>query len=129
MDKKRRIEQQLVRIEQQLANAAAYVARGVNVEGSAFLHLDDWKGHSGHPLWTKNFMIPRVKRGRARKEMALGRITNDEREKRLQERRRRELEPDLTSRCRCPVGPTAVLAFLISRRILTLNPARPLAGN
>jgi hypothetical protein len=89
MDKKLQIGQQLARIEQRLANAEAYAARGVNVEGSAFLHFDDWKGNSGHPLWMKNFMMPATKRGRAKKEKALDRITNEEREKRLQQRRSR----------------------------------------
>jgi hypothetical protein len=96
MSKKRHIEQQLNRIEQRLARAEAYVAKGVNVEGSPGLHLDDWNGNSGHPKWMKNFMIPATKRGRARKEKALDKITNKEREKSLQQRRpqRRELEPD-----------------------------------
>ena len=88
MDKKRRIRQQLERIEERLANAEAYVARGVNVEGASFLHFGDWQGNSGHPKWMKNFMIPATKRGRAKKERALERIVNQEREKRLKQRRK-----------------------------------------
>ncbi len=75
-------------IEKRLANAEAYIAKSVNLEGSAFLHFDDWNGNSGHLLWMKNVMIPATKRGRARKERALDAIRNKEREKRLKERRR-----------------------------------------
>ncbi len=89
MHKKRQIEEQLEMIEQRLANAETYVAKGVNVEGSAFLHFDDWNGNSGHPLWMKNFMIPATKRARAKKEKALDTIANKEREKRLKQRRSR----------------------------------------
>ena len=87
MDKKRQIEEQLEMIDKRLADAEAYVAKGVNVEGSKFLHLDDWKGNSGHPLWMKNFMIPATKRGRAKKERALDTVTSKEREKRRKQRR------------------------------------------
>jgi hypothetical protein len=89
MDKKRQIEEQLKMIERRLANAEAYVARGVNVEGSAFLHFDDWHGNSGHPLWMKSFMIPATERVRANKEKALENIANKERERSLKERRSR----------------------------------------
>lgn len=92
MDKRRRIEEQLARMEKRLANAEAYIAKGVNVEGSAFLHFDDWKGNSGHPLWMKNVMIPATIRAQAKKEKALDAITNKEREKRLRKRRRRHSE-------------------------------------
>ncbi len=77
-------------IDKRLANAAAYLAKDINVEGRAFLHFDDWRGNSGHPLWMKNFMIPATKRGRARLEKALDRITNQQREKRIQRRRTRK---------------------------------------
>ena len=87
MNKKRPIEERLQMIDKRLANAEAYLAKGVNVEGSAFLHFDDWRGNTGHPLWMKNFMIPATKRGRARLEKALERITNQQREKRIQRRR------------------------------------------
>lgn len=87
MGKQRRIEEELAKIDERLANAEAYLARGVNVEGTAFLHFDDWKGNSGHPKWMENFMIPATKRGRAKKEKALERIANKEREKRIEGRR------------------------------------------
>jgi hypothetical protein len=102
MNKQRQIEQQLETIDRRLANAEAYVAKGANVEGAAFLHFDDWDGKSGHPLWMKNFMIPATKRGRARKEKALEAITNKEREKRLTQRRRAR------SACAHPAGETAI---------------------
>lgn len=89
MDKKRIIEEQLEMIEKRLAAAETYVAKGVNVEGAAFLHFDDWRGNSGHPLWMQNFMIPARKRGRAKKEKALETIMNKEREKRIKQRRGR----------------------------------------
>lgn len=89
MHKRRRIEEQLEKIDERLANAEAYLARGENVEGTAFLHFDDWRGKSGHPKWMENFMIPATKRGRARKEKALERIVNQEREKRIAGRRGR----------------------------------------
>ena len=87
MNKKRKIREQLEIIEKRLANAEAYVAKGVNVEGSSWLHFGDFNGKSGHPLWMKNFMIPTTKRSRAKKEKALKTILNKEREKRLKERK------------------------------------------
>ena len=88
MDKKRQIEEQLEMIDRRLINAETYVIKGVNVEGSAFLHFDDWKGSSGHPLWMRKFMIPTTERIRAKKEMALETITNKERKKHLKQRKR-----------------------------------------
>src|SRR4051794_10498756 len=85
--KKQKIQQQLRRIEQRLRNAGAYVARGENVESSWFLHLRDWEGKSGHPLWMKNFMIPATTRFRSRKEKALERIIAMKKEKRIQRRK------------------------------------------
>lgn len=86
--KRREIEANLDRIEKILADARGYVARNVNVEGSGFLHFDDWQGRSGHPLWMKNFMIPARMRGRSRKERALRDIENKERDKNLTLRKR-----------------------------------------
>src|SRR5438132_824306 len=86
--KKQKIQQQLKRIEHRLRNAEAYVARDENVESSSFLHLRDWEGKSGHPLWMKNWMIPATKRGRTRKEKALDRIVAKEKEKSSQKRRK-----------------------------------------
>jgi hypothetical protein len=90
MIKKRKIQEQLQMIDQRLANAEYYLAKGENVEGSAFLHFDDWNGKSGHPLWMKNVMIPATKRARAKKEKTLEAIRNKEREKRLKQRRSEE---------------------------------------
>ncbi len=89
MNKIRKIEEQLEKIENRLADATEYVAKNVNVEGSSFLHFDDWKGRSGHPLWMKSFMIPATKKGRTRKEKALERISRENRDKSLRQRRRR----------------------------------------
>lgn len=49
MDKRRRIVEELAKIDERLANVEAYLARGEYVEGMAFLHFDDWRGKSGHP--------------------------------------------------------------------------------
>jgi hypothetical protein len=86
--KKREIQEQLKRIDERLRNAEEYVARNVNVESSSFLHLKDWEGKSGHPLWMKNFMIPATERGRARKENALEQIIAKEKEKEKRSRKR-----------------------------------------
>ena len=88
MNKRRKIEEQLEMIDNRLAAAEDYVARNVNVEGSSWLHLDDWKGRSGHPLWVKNYMIPATKRARARKEKALEGISRKSKDKALKQRRR-----------------------------------------
>jgi hypothetical protein len=85
--KTRKIEEQLELIEKRLANADEYVAKNVNVEGSSWLHLDDWRGKSGHPSWMRNFMIPALKRYRARKERALARINDEAKDKNISRRR------------------------------------------
>jgi hypothetical protein len=79
--KRQKIQERLERAEQHLRNAEEYVAGGKNVESSSFLHLKDWEGKSGHPLWMKNFMIPTIERWRARKQKALERIVAKEKEK------------------------------------------------
>ena len=89
MNKRQKIREQLEKIETQLTNAEEYVARNVNVEGASWLHTSDWEGKSGHPLWTKNFMIPSIKKVQARKEKALENISSKNREKRKQRRQRR----------------------------------------
>lgn len=81
MNKLRKIKEQLETIEIRLTKAEKYIGRNVNVEGSAWLHTDDWNGKSGHPLWMKNWMIPATKKRKARKEKALERIDNKSREK------------------------------------------------
>lgn len=45
-----------------LENAKKYLEKGVNVEGTAFVHLDDWNGNSGHPKWVKNKLIPSLEK-------------------------------------------------------------------
>jgi hypothetical protein len=87
----RKIKENLEQIDKRLANAEAYLARNVNVEGSSWLHLDDWNGNSGHPLWMQNVMIPRTKQARARLEKLLERIVTKEKDKRIGERRRKML--------------------------------------
>lgn len=84
--KKQKIQEQLADMEQSLRNAQEYVARNVNVVGHCFLHLDDWNGKSGHPLWMKNYMIPQTERAQTHKEKALERIAARERERKHQKR-------------------------------------------
>jgi hypothetical protein len=85
--KRQKIEEQLAMIEARLANAHEYVARNVNVEGSAWLHLDDWRGKSGHPLWMRNYMIPTLMRNRTKAEKILRDIDNKTKDKRLTRRK------------------------------------------
>ena len=87
--KRQKIEELLETIEQRLADAREYLARNVNVEGRHYLHFDDWKGQSGHPLWMKNHMIPATIKWRARKEKTLHRIEVKARKKALTVRKRR----------------------------------------
>ncbi len=68
MRKVHTIEKQLEIIEQRLANAEEYLAKNVNVEGTSFLHLQDWDGKSGHPLWMRNHMVPTTMKYRAKRE-------------------------------------------------------------
>jgi len=88
MNKGRKIKEQIEMLDQHLAAAGDYVARTVNVRGSSWLHLSDWEGKSGHPLWMKNHMIPSTKRARAEKERALERINTKSKEERLKQQRR-----------------------------------------
>lgn len=83
-----RIEEKIAAIEEGLLNARAYLRRGLNVEGSSFLHFSDWKGHSGHPLWVQNHMIPVLLRSRARQEKKLRTLADRAKDKRLSLRRR-----------------------------------------
>ena len=82
------IREQLTSIEKRLSDADGYLARGVNVEGSGFLHLDDWRGKSGHPLWVRNFMIPTMLKNRSRKEKTLDLIDKKAKEKATKMHRR-----------------------------------------
>lgn len=86
--KKKQIEEDLENIEKHLSNAEEYLAKNVNVEGSPWLHLDDWRGKSGHPLWIRNVMIPATLRVRARKERVVRTIDNKAKDKRLTKGRR-----------------------------------------
>jgi hypothetical protein len=85
--KQRRIEERLESIGRDLANAAAYIEKGVNVRSSSPLHLLDWKGQSGHPLWMKNHMVPRNRKEQAKLETALERIAAREHDRRSHRRR------------------------------------------
>ena len=77
-------------IDRRLAAAKNYVAKNVNVRDTAtWLHLGDWKGGSGHPLWMKNHMIPSTEWARTRKERVLERIEKKGKEKRLKQRSNR----------------------------------------
>jgi hypothetical protein len=60
MGKKRKIKEQIGMLDQHLAAAEKYVSRNVNVWGLSWLHLSDWKGKSGHPLWMKHKMIRHI---------------------------------------------------------------------
>jgi hypothetical protein len=86
--KRERIEEQLRFIDERLSNAEGYVAKNVNIQGSSWLHFDDWRGKSGHPLWMKRFMIPALMKHRARTEKALETLDHRARDKRLARRRR-----------------------------------------
>jgi len=86
--KVRGIEERLESVEQRLANAKEYLARNINVEGSGWLHFDDWRGKSGHPSWMKNHMIPVTMKYRAKKERALRSIASKAKDKYVTRRRR-----------------------------------------
>lgn len=91
MKKARKIKEQIEVLDRHLAAAKEYVARDVNIRGTAsWLHLGDWKGKSGHPLWMKNHMIPSTQRSRAGKVRALEKLATKAKEKRLKERRRND---------------------------------------
>ena len=93
MSNKRDIKEQLESTERCLANAEEYLAQGRNVEGFAWLHLDDWNGKSGHPLWVKNFMIPTIpttKKAQAKMEKTLETIESKKRDKSLKHEKRQK---------------------------------------
>ena len=87
--KRRRIEEVLESMDRKLANAEAYIEKGVNVRSSTWLHSEDWNGRSGHPLWMKNHMVPSTKKAQARLEGKLERIAAREQDRRLRGRRPR----------------------------------------
>jgi hypothetical protein len=91
MKKARKIKEQIEMLDQHLAAAKEYVAQNVNVRGKAsWLHLGDWKGKSGHPLWMKNHMIPSTQKSQAGKVRAIEKIATKAKEKRLKERKRKD---------------------------------------
>jgi hypothetical protein len=83
------IQEKIAGIEKTLVNALAYLQRGVNVESSSFLHFRDWKGHSGHPLWVQNHMIPVLLRSRTRQEEKMRTLEDRAKDKRLSLRKQR----------------------------------------
>jgi len=87
--KKDQIEERIRMKEKRLAKGEEYVARNVNVEGVSFLHFDDWRGESGHPLWMKNFMIPATKKAIAKNEKVLETIDKKNKDKSIAKRKRR----------------------------------------
>ena len=87
MNEERKIKKQVEKLDQHLLAAGQYVARNVNVRGFSWLHLSDWKGKSGHPLWMKNHMIPSTKKARAERERALEKIVTKAKEKRIKKRK------------------------------------------
>ena len=88
MNNEQKIKEQIEKLERHLVTAGHYVARNVNVRGFDWLHLSDWKGKSGHPLWMKNHMIPSTKRKMTERESAIEKISTKTKEKQLQDRRR-----------------------------------------
>nr|ALS89844.1 MetaGeneMark_Unknown Function [uncultured bacterium] len=86
--KTRKIRERIALIDKRLANAEAYLARNVNVEGKHYLHFDDWEGNSGHPLWMKNHMVPRAQRARTAQVKTLEQIVAKAKDKRISQRRR-----------------------------------------
>ena len=88
MNKERKIKESLEKLNRNLVAAEHYIARNVNVRAYDWLHLSDWKGKSGHPLWMKNRMIPSVKRMMTESERALEKIATKTKERQLKEQRR-----------------------------------------
>lgn len=87
MSKSRAIKEELEVFDANLAAAANYPAQGKNIEGKTAFHLDDWNGKSGHPLWMKNVMIPRTMKFQIKKERALEKIAQKDKELKKSKRR------------------------------------------
>jgi hypothetical protein len=85
--KVKQIKEELKHIDARLKRAKEYVAQNMNVEGTTFLHFDDWNGASGHPAWMNNHMIPTMLKHRTRKEKAIERIIKKVRDKRISARK------------------------------------------
>jgi hypothetical protein len=88
MNKRRKIEEEIEKIDERLAAAGDYVARNVNIESSSLFHSDDWNGKSGHPLWMKNHMISTTKKIRAKKERVQDKIDKKIKGKWLKQRKK-----------------------------------------
>jgi hypothetical protein len=88
MNKQRKIKEQIEKLGQRLVAAGHYIERNVNIRGSDWLHLANWNGKSGHPLWMRNRMIPSTQRTITEKERALQKIGTKAKEKGLKERKR-----------------------------------------
>lgn len=86
--KRHSIEKRLENIEAALANAAEYVAKGVNIEGTSFLHFADWVGKSGHPLWMQNHMIPTTIKARRKLEKTRENLDKKVKDREITRRRR-----------------------------------------
>lgn len=82
------IEKRIANLEKQMENAENYLKTGENIEGLDWLHLDDWAGHSGHPKWVKNHMIPSIKKRIAEQEKLIKKIESNNKEKKITVRRK-----------------------------------------
>ncbi len=81
------IEKRIESKEKRIENAERYLEKGINIEGVAAFHLDDWKGHSGHPKWVRNKMIPFLKQSIKRQEKLIDQLENKEKDRKITERR------------------------------------------
>ena len=84
--KRRKLQDRIEAIDKHLANAEAYIARNSNVESSSPLHLEDWRGNSGHPAWMKNHMVPTTQKARAKMEKAQERIATKAKKRKSKKR-------------------------------------------
>lgn len=79
----------MISTEQALENAKKYIEKGVNVEGTGFLHLDDWNGNSGHPKWVQNKLIPTLEKALAEGEKRQSKRKDRKKDRQITERRGR----------------------------------------
>lgn len=75
--------------EEALENAKAYLEKGINVEGTGFLHLDDWHGNSGHPKWVENKLIPTLEKSLVEHERRKAKRKDKKKDREITERRGR----------------------------------------
>lgn len=78
-----------VSTEQALENAKKYLEKGINIEGTGFVHLDDWNGNSGHPKWVKNKLIPSLEKAINLGEKRKAKRKDIEKDRAITERRGR----------------------------------------